>query len=424
MSDGASVYECTSTTRSSTCSRAVRASSASPSAASGARSRARSPSCRASAADARTASTAGDELAARRRARARLASPLAPRHGPQLRRSAVVACGCRNTARESPTSPSDTVRRGAEGANPPRNLSGARTVRTRQLWSAPATPGEASPTEGEALDVRPVPVAYRGASAVRATDPRPTSTHAAPFVAPPHRPDARTTQQRCSPPLGFELARRADGRRGAGRHPRRRAARPAAGRDRGAGAPPSCARSPAATTPCEPMIGLGYHGTHHPGRHPAQRAGGPGLVHRLHAVPAGDLPGPARGAAELPDDGRRPDRAADRQRVAARRGHRRRRGDDAGARAATARRPARSSSTPTRCRRRSRSCRPGPRRWASRSSSPTSPTGCRRLADGIVRRPACSTRAPTARVLDPRPADRRGPRARRRWPWSPPTCSP
>ena len=49
MSDGASVYECTCTTRSSTCSRAARASSASPSAASGARSRARWPSCRASA---------------------------------------------------------------------------------------------------------------------------------------------------------------------------------------------------------------------------------------------------------------------------------------------------------------------------------------------------------------------------------------
>ena len=95
------------------------------------------------------------------------------------------------------------------------------------------------------------------------------------------------------------------------------------------------------------MIGLGYYGTHHARRDPAQRAREPGLVHRLHAVPAGDLAGPARGAAQLPDDGRRPHRPADRQRVAARRGHRRRRGDDA--RAGARRRPSRprSSSTPT-----------------------------------------------------------------------------
>ena len=52
------------------------------------------------------------------------------------------------------------------------------------------------------------------------------------------------------------------------------------------------------------MIGLGYYGTHHAAGHPAQRAGEPGLVHRLHAVPAGDQPGPARGAAQLPDRGR------------------------------------------------------------------------------------------------------------------------
>ena len=77
------------------------------------------------------------------------------------------------------------------------------------------------------------------------------------------------------------------------------------------------------------MIGLGYYATITPAGDPPQRAREPGLVHRLHAVPAGDLAGPPRGAAQLPDDGRRPDRAADRQRVAARRGHGRRRGDDA-----------------------------------------------------------------------------------------------
>ena len=39
---------------------------------------------------------------------------------------------------------------------------------------------------------------------------------------------------------------------------------------------------------------LPRHG--HAAGHPAQRAREPGLVHRVHAVPAGDLPGPARGA--------------------------------------------------------------------------------------------------------------------------------
>ena len=41
---------------------------------------------------------------------------------------------------------------------------------------------------------------------------------------------------------------------------------------------------------------------HAPGD-PAQRAREPGLVHGVHAVPARDLAGPARGAAQLPDDG-------------------------------------------------------------------------------------------------------------------------
>ena len=147
----------------------------------------------------------------------------------------------------------------------------------------------------------------------------------------------------------------------------------------------------------------------HAARRPAQRARGPLLVHRLHAVPARDQPGPARGAAELPDDGQRPDRAADLQRLAARRGHRGRRGDDAGP-------PGhqgwtgRSWSTPTRCRRPSRWCAPAPRRWASRWSSPTWPTGCPTvtLSGVLVQYPGAS-----GRILDPRAGDRGGPRARR-----------
>ncbi len=64
----------------------------------------------------------------------------------------------------------------------------------------------------------------------------------------------------------------------------------------------------------------------HPARHLAQRAREPGLVHRVHAVPARDQPGPARSAPQLPDDGERAHRDGSRQRVAARRGHRRGRG--------------------------------------------------------------------------------------------------
>ena len=93
--------------------------------------------------------------------------------------------------------------------------------------------------------------------------------------------------------------------------------------------------------------GLPRH--HHPAGDPAQRARGPELVHRLHAVPARDLPGPARGAAQLPDRRRRPGRPADRQRVAARRGHGGGRGDDARTPRQPRRRPGPSSSTPTAC---------------------------------------------------------------------------
>jgi hypothetical protein len=69
----------------------------------------------------------------------------------------------------------------------------------------------------------------------------------------------------------------------------------------------------------------------HAGRHPAQHPREPGLVHRLHALPGRDLARPHGSAAELPDPGHRPHRHGHRQRVDAGRGHRGRRGDDAGA---------------------------------------------------------------------------------------------
>ena len=107
-----------------------------------------------------------------------------------------------------------------------------------------------------------------------------------------------------------------------------------------------------------------------------QHPGEPRLVHGLHAVPARDQPGPARGAAELPDHGRGPDRPRGRQRVDARRGHRRGRGHDADA-------PRRQGlGQPARRRRRRVLGRPrrcstrAPSRSASRSSPPTCATDC------------------------------------------------
>jgi hypothetical protein len=68
----------------------------------------------------------------------------------------------------------------------------------------------------------------------------------------------------------------------------------------------------------------------HAERHPAQHPREPGLVHGLHAVPGRDLARPHGSADQLPDHGRRPHRHGHRQRLAAGRSHRRRRGDDAG----------------------------------------------------------------------------------------------
>ena len=67
---------------------------------------------------------------------------------------------------------------------------------------------------------------------------------------------------------------------------------------------------------------------HHAERDPAQRVREPRLVHALHTVPGRDRAGPPRVAAQLPDRRQGPDRHGHRDRVAARRGHRRRRGDD------------------------------------------------------------------------------------------------
>ncbi len=77
--------------------------------------------------------------------------------------------------------------------------------------------------------------------------------------------------------------------------------------------------------PVPSMIGLGYHPAD-ARCDPAQRPGEPGLVHRIHPVPAGDLPGTSRGAAQLPDHDCGSDRSGDGRGFAAGRVDRRGRG--------------------------------------------------------------------------------------------------
>ncbi len=162
--------------------------------------------------------------------------------------------------------------------------------------------------------------------------------------------------------------------------------------------------------PMTQMIGLRLLRHHHPRRDPAQRAREPGLVHRVHAVPARDLaragsrrcstsrrwsptsPGWTSANASLLDEA-----------------HRRRRGDDAGA---PGRRPRRSSTffvdadTPAADHR--GRARPAPSRSASRCV-----VARPRAADGLpaaaLRRARCSTRARRARCATARRsiADRR-----------------
>ena len=79
------------------------------------------------------------------------------------------------------------------------------------------------------------------------------------------------------------------------------------------------------------MIGMGYHDSITPPVIHRTLLEIPACTRRT-PLPARDLPGPPRGAAELPDHDRRSDRAAVGERLAARRGHRRRGSDDACAR--------------------------------------------------------------------------------------------
>ena len=190
---------------------------------------------------------------------------------------------------------------GTPKGQPPRNLSGPRTGRDRQLWS------RRRDDRGGAEGPRPAAAAAQDREQPGGPlhELRPAS----------HRAHPRPSSSGCSPRSA--TARSTSSPRGAARpDSRRRPAEPAAAAVARRPPRPSCAGWPGKNQVLTSMIGLGYYGTRHPGGDPPQPAGESRLVHRLHAVPAGDLAGQARGAAELPDDGRRPHRAAGGRRLA------------------------------------------------------------------------------------------------------------
>ena len=82
-----------------------------------------------------------------------------------------------------------------------------------------------------------------------------------------------------------------------------------AGRSRARGAGRAAGdRAEEPGVPVVPRLGLLRHA--HAAGDPAQHPREPGLVHGVHAVSGRDRAGAPRGAAELPDDGHRPDRSA------------------------------------------------------------------------------------------------------------------
>ena len=149
------------------------------------------------------------------------------------------------------------------------------------------------------------------------------------------------------------------------------------------------------------------------------------LVHALHAVPGRDRAGPPRVAAQLPDDGARPDGDGGGQRVAAGRGDGGRRGDDAAASRAGAKKlgDARgaflvSDACFPQTHRRAAEPRRAARHRAARSARSTR----WRSTSRRVRRAACSIRTKRGALDDLRPFIEHGARRGRAGGGRPPIC--
>ena len=258
------------------------------------------------------------------------------------------------------------------------------------------------------------------ATTVRRHCTRSSSNRARPFAARHIGVADDADQQRMLDALGYSVD---------GRPARRRRARRASARSSRSPLPPAATEAEVAAelralaarnrvAHLDDRPGLLRHD--HAGRDPPQRAREPGLVHRVHAVPAGDQPGPARGAAELPDDGRGPDRRCP---WPARRCSTRRPPPPRRWRWRIARPRAGDTFVRRRrrvCRRRSTSCAPGPRRSASTVVvARPRPSRCPTATCSAC---SCSTRAPPARSATSRRSSTRRTSAAP-WSRSPPTCS-
>ncbi|MCY1178870.1 hypothetical protein D9M73_192430 [compost metagenome] len=144
----------------------------------------------------------------------------------------------------------------------------------------------------------------------------PASTaRAQPISAPPPGPRCHRAAGHAQR-AGYRQPQRADRADRSPRHPPQSPPRPPCGTGRASRpgqAGRLCRTEPGLDQPYR--HGLPRH--HHPHGHPAQRAGKPRLVHRLHALPTRNCPRPAGGAAELPANGHRPHRPASGQCLAA-----------------------------------------------------------------------------------------------------------
>ncbi len=264
------------------------------------------------------------------------------------------AARCRRYNRPTPRAVGEAGRPAAEGATA-RNRSGSHTTdREQHSGETGRLRGQRRRRRGTKPRPRPRALPNSQAKGQRGTPPRdrvapscpcPDRRHVPARLLPapaqpartraprrlrwsPHRPQRRRDRHHAGRGRP-RFARRADRSHHPGQHQGHRRIGPARqpDRSRGAGQDPRHRRQER-RLPQFHRPGLPRHP--HAQRHPAQHPGEPGLVHRLHALPGGDFPGPDGGADQFPADVRRPHRHGHRQRLAAGRGQRRGRGHDPG----------------------------------------------------------------------------------------------